>query len=80
MCGESMGVGLDFYQSPLRCQVFGESVQHLTVHMQSFLFPTTVCFSFIHAKCTVQERESLWLDLLQDTPSEMPHVCMRCDC
>ncbi|XP_071901994.1 uncharacterized protein [Coffea arabica] len=36
------------------------------------MFPSTICCFFIHAKCTVQERETLWAELLLDRPSGTP--------
>ncbi|XP_071926502.1 uncharacterized protein [Coffea arabica] len=61
-----------FYKSVLSCSVIGESSQHISLQVQCPMFPSTVCFSFVHAKCTVQERESLWAELLLDRPTETP--------
>ncbi|XP_071901311.1 uncharacterized protein [Coffea arabica] len=40
--------------------------------IQSQMFPSPVTFSGIHAKCTAQERQVLWADLLRDKPASAP--------
>ncbi|XP_071909708.1 uncharacterized protein [Coffea arabica] len=61
-----------FYRAGFNCACIGESPQHLTVHIQSQMFPSPVILSGIHAKCTAQERQVLWADLLRDKPASAP--------
>lgn len=46
----------------------GEGEQHIsfTVHHNFYAAPFTA--SFVHALCTVEERQGLWSGLLQDKP------------
>ncbi|XP_027158377.1 uncharacterized protein LOC113759998 [Coffea eugenioides] len=79
-----MKVGMDFsianlwgsiwvlYKSLFDCQMIGESNQHLTLSLRSQLLAEEIYFSFIHSKCTVQEREGLWIELLNDKPEVKP--------
>ena len=56
----------------LSCSIVEKSCQHLSLQVQYQLLPSTVYFSFVYAKCTVQERQMLWADLMVGTPSDVP--------
>ncbi|XP_027184096.1 uncharacterized protein LOC113782402 [Coffea eugenioides] len=78
------GVGMDLavanqsssvwvlYKSAFTCHTIGESNQHITFGIGSQLLPEEICFSFVHAKCTAQERECLWVELLREKPAVKP--------
>ena len=61
-----------FHKFPLSCSIVEKSCQHLSLQVQYQLLPSTVYFSFVYAKCTVQERQMLWADLMVGTPSDVP--------
>ena len=61
-----------FCQKGFFCEYVGESPQHLTLKLTSQLLSTPVYFSFVHAKCTEQERALLWSTLLDDNPTNDP--------
>ena len=48
-----------FFSSPFICSVVSSSVQHITLS-------GPLLFSFVHAKCTMEERRKLWHHLLRD--------------
>nr|XP_027088662.1 uncharacterized protein LOC113710011 [Coffea arabica] len=60
------------YKSAFTCHTIGESNQHITLGIGSQLLPEEICFSFVHAKCTAQEREGLWVELLREKPAVKP--------
>nr|XP_027067478.1 uncharacterized protein LOC113693097 [Coffea arabica] len=59
------------YKSVFDCQTICESDQHLTLSLRSQLLAEEIYFSFIHSKCTIQEREGLWIELLNDKPEAL---------
>ncbi|XP_027167230.1 uncharacterized protein LOC113767361 [Coffea eugenioides] len=59
-----------FYQNCFHCEHVGEAPQHLTLKLTSQFCP--IYFSFVHAKCTEQERTLLWSALLDDNPMNDP--------
>ncbi|XP_071940073.1 uncharacterized protein [Coffea arabica] len=61
-----------FYQAGFQCAQVGESPQHMSLRISSQVLSAPVYFSFVHAKCTEQERALLWSALLVDKPSEDP--------
>ena len=65
-----------FYNSVCTCHILGESEQHLTLNVQMQCLPSMVVLSAIHAKCTAQERNQLWLDLVREKPLDMPWLLM----
>ncbi|XP_071924697.1 uncharacterized protein [Coffea arabica] len=60
------------YKSSFDCQTMGESEQHITLRVVSQLLPEEMYFSFVHAKCTGQEREGLWEELLREKQDVKP--------
>ncbi|XP_027118292.2 uncharacterized protein [Coffea arabica] len=46
--------------------------QHISLEVQSPQLPTPIIISFVHAKCSVDERRNLWSSLLADKPSLLP--------
>ncbi|XP_027166310.1 uncharacterized protein LOC113766302 [Coffea eugenioides] len=60
------------YKSSFSCHPLGESDQHITLGIDSHLFPEEINFSFVHAKCTAHERGDLWVDLLLEKPEGKP--------
>ncbi|XP_071928156.1 uncharacterized protein [Coffea arabica] len=54
------------FKSSFNCHTVGESDQHITLGVVSQLLPEEIYFSFVHAKCTAQEREGLWVQLLRE--------------
>ncbi|XP_027151938.1 uncharacterized protein LOC113751992 [Coffea eugenioides] len=61
-----------FYNSPFVCSMVGNSSQHLSLSVQSPLMPGSIIMSFVHAKCSVEERRELWSNLVADKPSSLP--------
>ncbi|XP_071921792.1 uncharacterized protein [Coffea arabica] len=61
-----------FYSSPFVCSVVCNSDQHISLAVQHPLLPSSVTMSFVHAKCSRDERRDLWLNLLADKPSSSP--------
>nr|XP_027108979.1 uncharacterized protein LOC113728817 [Coffea arabica] len=61
-----------FYSSPFMCSIVGRSEQHISIHVQSQLLSSPIVMSFVHAKCSVQERRVLWYTLLNDKPISLP--------
>ena len=45
---------------------------HLSLIVQRPFLPSSVTMSFVHAKCSREERRDLWLNLLPDKPSKSP--------
>ncbi|XP_027166413.1 uncharacterized protein LOC113766418 [Coffea eugenioides] len=60
-----------FYNTPIVCAVLGNSSQHITISVQHPWLTRPLCFSFVHAKCTLEERRTMWQDLLVDKPDSM---------
>ncbi|XP_027060814.2 uncharacterized protein [Coffea arabica] len=50
----------------------GNSSQHISLSIQHPLLPDPIIFSFVHAKCSLEERSDLWQNLLADKPSSLP--------
>ncbi|XP_027081100.2 uncharacterized protein [Coffea arabica] len=48
------------------------SDQHISLHVQNPLLPSPIIMSFVHAKCSVEERRELWCSLLNDKPTLHP--------
>lgn len=48
-----------FYNTPLVCAVLGNSSQHITISVQHPWLARSLCFSFVHAKCTLEERRTM---------------------
>ena len=65
-----------FYQNSFVCEQVGESSQHLSMKVQSQLFPNPMVFSFVHVKFSDQERALLWAALLVDNPMDSPWFLM----
>ena len=61
-----------FFQKPIICEHIGESSQYLSIKIQSQLFSEPMVFSFVHTKCTGQERALLCAALLEDNPMACP--------
>ena len=61
-----------FYSSPFVCSIIGSSDQHISIHVQSQLFSSPIIMSFVHAKCSLEERCGLWCSLLNDKPVSLP--------
>nr|XP_027082456.1 uncharacterized protein LOC113704781 [Coffea arabica] len=61
-----------FFSTPLVCVVVGSSAQHVTISVQHPWMDGSLCFSFVHAKCSLGERRVLWQDLKADKPSSRP--------
>ncbi|XP_027098892.2 uncharacterized protein [Coffea arabica] len=61
-----------FYNSLFVCSMVGNSSQHLSLSVQSPLMPGSIIMSFVHAKCSVEERRELWSNLVADKPSSLP--------
>ena len=61
-----------FYQAGFQCVQVGDSPQHISLRISSQVLLAPVYFSFIHGKCTEQERALLWSALLVDKPSDDP--------
>nr|XP_027120471.1 uncharacterized protein LOC113737437 [Coffea arabica] len=66
-----------FFQKSLVCEHIGESSQHLSIKIHSQLLSEPMVFSFVHAKCTGQERVLLWAALLVDNPMALPWFLVR---
>ena len=60
------------YSSPFVCSIVGNSDQHISIHVQSMLLSSPIIMSFVHAKCSVEERRELWCNLLSDKPISLP--------
>ena len=60
-----------FYNSPFVCSKVGNSCKHLSLFVQSPLMPGSIIMSFVHAKCSVEERRELWSNLVADKPSSL---------
>nr|XP_027061902.1 uncharacterized protein LOC113688298 [Coffea arabica] len=62
-----------FYKSSFICHTLGESDQHITLGIGSQLLAEEIYFSFVHAKCTAQERGGLWkLGMLASRGPNLP--------
>mgnify|MGYP004719292023 CR=1 FL=1 len=61
-----------FYSSPFVCSIVGNSDQHISTHVQNTLLSSPIIMSFVHAKCSVEERRELWFNLLNDKPNSIP--------
>ncbi|XP_071917209.1 uncharacterized protein [Coffea arabica] len=42
------------------------------IDVQNSLLPSPIIMSFVHAKCSVEERRELWFNLLNDKPNSIP--------
>ena len=61
-----------FYSSSFVCSVVGNSDQHISLSVHYSLLPGSLIMSFVHARCSVEERRDLWRNLLTDKPSSSP--------
>ena len=61
-----------FYNNPFVCSIVGSSDQHISLDVQNPLLPSSIIMSFVHAKCSVDERKELWTSLLHDKPTLLP--------
>ncbi|XP_027170927.1 uncharacterized protein LOC113770609 [Coffea eugenioides] len=48
------------------------SLQHISLILSHLWLPCALCFSFVHAKCTLEERKELWQALVLEKPSSQP--------
>ena len=48
-----------FYSSPFICSTIGNSDQHIVLDIQHPSFFGSLIFSFVHARCTVEDRKDL---------------------
>ncbi|XP_071928030.1 uncharacterized protein [Coffea arabica] len=73
-CRQARGKGdiWVFYSSPFVCSIVGNSDQHISIHVQSMLLSSPIIMSFVHAKCSVEERRELWCNLLSDKHFSLP--------
>ncbi|XP_071918880.1 uncharacterized protein [Coffea arabica] len=60
------------FSAPITCTIIGNSSQHITLLVHHPWLPRSLCFSFVHARCTMKERRILWQDLLTDKPTSLP--------
>ena len=60
------------YQNYFHCERVGQSPQYLILKLTSQLLSGPIYFSFVHAKCTEQERTLLCSALLDDNPTNDP--------
>ena len=49
-----------FLNHPFSCSVVGNSSQHISLSVHHPWLPGPLLFSFVHAKCLVEERRDLW--------------------
>ncbi|XP_071906125.1 uncharacterized protein [Coffea arabica] len=61
-----------FFNTPFGCSIVGNSNQHISLSVQHPWLPSPLVFSFVHAKCSVEERRELWSNLLRDKPRASP--------
>nr|XP_027103097.1 uncharacterized protein LOC113724387 [Coffea arabica] len=61
-----------FHSSPFVCAVIGRSSQHVSLQVQHPWLPGLVVVSFVHARCSVEDRQTLWQALLNDKPTSLP--------
>ncbi|XP_071940013.1 uncharacterized protein [Coffea arabica] len=60
------------YNFPLVCSIAGNSQQHISLNVHHPWLPRSLRFSFVHARCTLEERRGLWQALLVDKPRDQP--------
>ncbi|XP_027152118.1 uncharacterized protein LOC113752185 [Coffea eugenioides] len=60
------------YNFPLVCSIAGNSQQHISLNVHHPWLPRPLQFSFVHARCTLEERRGLWQALLVDKPRDQP--------
>nr|XP_027062778.1 uncharacterized protein LOC113689154 [Coffea arabica] len=61
-----------FNQNGFQCAPIGESPQHLSLKISPQALSAPVYLSFVHARCTEQDRVPLWSALLADKPRDDP--------
>ncbi|XP_071923162.1 uncharacterized protein [Coffea arabica] len=61
-----------FHSSPFVCSVVGRSSQHLSLQVQHPWLPRPLVVSFVHASCSLEERQTLWQALLTNKPNSLP--------
>ena len=61
-----------FFSSPFICSIVSSSAQHITLSIYHPWLSGLLFFSFVHAKCTMEERRELWHHLLRDKPNASP--------
>ncbi|XP_071939165.1 uncharacterized protein [Coffea arabica] len=59
------------------CSIAGNSSQHISLLLHHPWLPHALRFSFVHAKCTLEERWELWQALLLEKPCSQPWCICR---